>query len=75
MCIDCGRTKTQFISAISQKDGDLVNTMNTVTSGTKLPWAKFPGEMHFSAQFHRTWHKFMRKFKARFNSEKLVSAD
>jgi len=28
-----------------QKGGDLVNTLNTVTSGVKLPWAKFPGEM------------------------------
>ena len=24
-----------------------MNTLNTITSGVKLPWAKFPGEMHF----------------------------
>ena len=39
-----GGMKTQFVSL--QKGGDLVNTLNTVTSGVKLPWAKFPGEMH-----------------------------
>jgi len=45
-CAVCGRTKTQFVSL--QKDGDLVNTLNTATSGVKLSWAKFPGEMHLT---------------------------
>jgi len=44
-CAVCGRTKTQFVSL--QKAGDLVRSLNAVTSGFKLPWAKFPGEMHF----------------------------
>ena len=39
-CVMCGGMKTQFVSL--QK----VNTLNTVTSGVMLPWAKFPGEMH-----------------------------
>ena len=43
-CVVCGGMKTQFVSL--QKCGNLVNTLNTVTSGVKLPWAKFPGEMH-----------------------------
>ena len=52
-CVVCGVINTQFVSL--QKGGDLVNTLNAVTSGVKLPWTKFPGEMHFSAQFHGTW--------------------
>jgi len=44
-CVVCGGMKTQFVSL--QKGGDLVNTLNAVTSGVKLPWTKFPGEMHF----------------------------
>ena len=51
-CVMCGGMKTQFVSL--QKGGDLVNTLNTVTSGVKLPWAKFPGEMHlFQHDFTR----------------------
>ena len=46
-CVVCGGMKTQFVSAISRKRGDLVNTLNAVTSGVKLPLAKFPGKMHF----------------------------
>jgi hypothetical protein len=26
--------------------GDLVSSLNSITSNIKLPWAKFPGEMH-----------------------------
>ena len=37
-CVMCGGMKTQFVSL--QKGGDLVNTLNTVTSGVKLPWRK-----------------------------------
>jgi len=44
-CVVCGGMKTQFVSL--QKCGNLVNTLNALTSGIKLPWAKFPGEMHF----------------------------
>ena len=29
-----------------QKCGDLVSSLNAVTSRVKLPWTKFPGEMH-----------------------------
>ena len=42
-CRSCKRTKTRFIT---QKGGDIVNTINTVTGRIKLPWSKFPGEMH-----------------------------
>lgn len=42
-CRNCKRTKTRFIT---QKGGDIVNTLNTVTSHVKLPWTKFAGEMH-----------------------------
>jgi len=45
-CVMCGGMETQFVSL--QKGGDLVNTLNTVTSGIKLPWAKFPGEFHMA---------------------------
>ena len=47
-CVVCGRTKTRFVSTRTQKGGDLVNSLNSVTSGIKLPWAKFPGEMHLA---------------------------
>jgi len=43
-CVVCGGMKTQFVSL--QKGGNLVNTLNAVTSGIKLSWATFPGEMH-----------------------------
>ena len=49
----CGKTKIQFVSAIIQKVGDLVRSVNTVTSGIKLPWTKFPGEMNLAG------HSFM----------------
>jgi len=45
-CVMCGGMKTQFVTL--QKGGDLVNTLNTVTSGIKLPWTKFPGEFHMA---------------------------
>ena len=41
----CGTTKTQFVKA-SASGGDLVSSLNSVTSKIKLPWAKYPGEMH-----------------------------
>src|SRR6218665_94913 len=40
-CTECGTTKTQFVKAA--KGGDLVGS---VTNNIKLPWARFPGEMH-----------------------------
>jgi len=43
VCTVCGTTKTQFVKA---KGGDLVGSLNMLTSNTKLPWGKFPGEMH-----------------------------
>lgn len=51
VCAVCGKTKTQFISSTSasvasKKGGDLVNSLNSVTSSIKLPWAKYSGEMH-----------------------------
>lgn len=44
-CTMCGTTKTQFVKA-SASGGDLVSSLNSVTSKIKLPWAKYPGEMH-----------------------------
>jgi predicted nucleic acid-binding Zn-ribbon protein len=44
-CVKCGTTKTQFVKKTAQ-GGDLVNSLNSVTSNIKLPWAKYPGEMH-----------------------------
>lgn len=44
VCVECGATKTQFIKMV--KGGDLVSALNAVTSNIKLPWAKYPGEMH-----------------------------
>ena len=43
-CIVCGRIKTQFVA--SRTGGDLVSSLNSVTGKIKLPWAKFPGEIH-----------------------------
>jgi len=43
-CATCGSKKTRFVKV--QKGGDLVNSLNTVTGRIKLPWTKFPGEMH-----------------------------
>lgn len=43
-CAVCGCTKTQFLKMTT--GGDLVSSLNSVTGKIKLPWAKFPGEMH-----------------------------
>ena len=43
-CAICRTTKTQFVKAST--GGDLVSSLNSVTSKIKLPWAKYPGEMH-----------------------------
>ncbi|XP_065643017.1 uncharacterized protein LOC136074610 [Hydra vulgaris] len=43
-CAICGRLKTQFVS--SKTGGDLVSSINSATRKIKLPWSKFPGEMH-----------------------------
>ena len=45
-CRTCGSTNTKFVSGKVQKGGDVVNTLNTITRRVKLPWTKFPGEMH-----------------------------
>src|SRR6218665_595653 len=59
VCTVCGRTKTQFVKGKSSpvEGGDLVSSLNVLTSNTKLPWGKFPGEMHlpghqFTCSFH-----------------------
>ena len=46
VCAVCGTTKTQFVKGPPSKGGDLVSSLNSATSNIKLPWAKFPGEMH-----------------------------
>jgi len=38
------KKKTRYVRV--QKGGDLVSSLNAVTSRVKLPWTKFPGEMH-----------------------------
>lgn len=46
-CATCGCTKTQFVTSKNIAfGGDLVSSLNSVTGKIKLPWAKFPGEMH-----------------------------
>ena len=51
-CAVCGTTKTQFVrqrpgaSAKMSSGGDLVSSLNSFTRNIKLPWAKYPGEMH-----------------------------
>ena len=52
-CSVCGTTKNQFTAAKKggttegvTTGGDLTNSINKFTSKIKLPWAKFPGEMH-----------------------------
>src|SRR6218665_1382500 len=47
-CTVCGTTKTQFVKGKTSpvEGGDLVGSLNMLTSNTKLPWGKFPGEMH-----------------------------
>ena len=48
VCVEYGRVKSKFISAKeATSGGDLVNSLNSVTKHIKLPWARFPGEMHF----------------------------
>src|SRR6218665_2303029 len=44
-CVVCGITKTQFVKREKQ-GGDLVGSLNSLTSNIKLPWAKYPSEMH-----------------------------
>ena len=46
VCAVCGTTKTQFVKGTPSHSGDLVSSLNSITSNIKLPWAKFPGEMH-----------------------------
>ena len=47
-CSVCGTTKNQFTAGASSvtTGADLTNSINKFTSKIKLPWAKFPGEMH-----------------------------
>ena len=45
-CVVCGKNKTQFIKGLVVDGGDLVGSLNSLTSNIKLPWTKFPGEMH-----------------------------
>ena len=35
-----------FSDLTSTTGGDFVNSINSATNKVKLPWAKFPGEMH-----------------------------
>src|SRR6218665_3453978 len=44
ICTECCTIKTQFFK--DAKGGDLVGSLNSVTKKTKLPWARFLGEMH-----------------------------
>lgn len=44
VCVVCGKKKTQFVK--KSEGGDLVSTLNAVSSNIKLPWGKFPGELH-----------------------------
>ena len=45
-CTVCGTMKTQFVKASVVSGDDLVSSLNSATSKIKLPWAKYPGEMH-----------------------------
>ena len=36
VCVVCGTTKTQFVKA--PQGGDLVSSLNSITSNIKLPW-------------------------------------
>ena len=38
-CVVCGITKTQFVKG-EKHGGDLVGSLNSLTSNIKLPWAK-----------------------------------
>ena len=44
-CVTCGLTKTQFVKKPTT-GGDLASSFSAITSSVKLPWAKYPGEMH-----------------------------
>ena len=44
-CATCGAIKTQFIKKL-KTDGDLASSFSAATSDMKLPWAKYPDEMH-----------------------------
>jgi hypothetical protein len=46
ICVVCGINKSQFVASLGSQGGDLVSSLNKVTSKIKLPWAKFAGEMH-----------------------------
>ena len=43
-CAVCGTTKTQFVSM--KTGGDLASVITSTTRNVKLPWARYPGEMH-----------------------------
>jgi len=43
-CMVCASTKTQFVS--TKTGGDVVSSLTSKTRNIKLPWAKYPGEMH-----------------------------
>jgi len=43
-CSKCGSNKTKFIK--KQKGGDFTSSLTARTARIKLPWAKFPGELH-----------------------------
>lgn len=48
ICVVCGKVKTKFVAGARDRTegGDLVSSLNKITSKIKLPWATFPGEMH-----------------------------
>jgi hypothetical protein len=46
ICAVCGKVKTKFVARDQTEGGDLVSSLNKITSKIKLPWATFPGEMH-----------------------------
>ena len=53
ICSVCRSRKSQFVATtqvattpVATTGGDLVNSINSVSNKVKLPWAKFPGEMH-----------------------------
>ena len=43
-CSKCKSNKTKFIK--TQKGGDFTSSLSARTAHIKLPWAKFPGELH-----------------------------
>jgi len=43
-CTVCGTIKTQFVSM--KKGGDLADVITSKTHNIKLPWARYPGEIH-----------------------------